>query len=321
MIRTILYQPGGELVEGDEALIDRWRTLDGAFLWVDLHEVASRTEHQLLSEFGVHELAIKDAQRVRHPPKLEIFDNFAFFLLRGLDATSTSINLKTIQLSLFVGERVLITRHDGQSVSVDLVWNQVLDHPALFEDGPARLATNIAKTSAKRYLPILLGLENRLGELEDELLEKPNDEQLAELVSYKTRLRKIRRTFAYHERLFSRFRSGEVAFFSEDLGHEMRDVYDSVERLRSLSDMYYEVTGDLIEGYISIASHRLNQIMKVLTIVTTIFVPLGFLAGIYGMNFEYIPELKYQNGYFVLLSIMGTVVVVLLGIFRWKKWL
>ena len=98
-------------------------------------------------------------------------------------------------------------------------------------------------------------------------------------------------------------------------------MYEHQERAGSLASLYYELASDLIDSYISIASHRLNQIMKVLTIITAIFVPLGFLAGIYGMNFENMPELHSRSGYFILLSVMAGIAVTLLAIFRKIRWL
>ena len=111
------------------------------------------------------------------------------------------------------------------------------------------------------------------------------------------------------------------AGFGEHVGHELNDVYEQQERAGSLTDLYYELASDLIDNYISIASHHLNQIMKVLTIITAIFVPLGFLAGIYGMNFEYMPELHTPSGYFILLGVMFSIAVTLLLLFRKKRWL
>jgi magnesium transporter len=103
--------------------------------------------------------------------------------------------------------------------------------------------------------------------------------------------------------------------------HEINDVYEHQERAASLATLFYEVASDLIDGYISRASHRLNNIMKVLTIVTAIFVPLSFLAGLYGMNFEVMPELRAPHGYYILLGVMATLATALLWIFRRKRWL
>jgi magnesium transporter len=144
---------------------------------------------------------------------------------------------------------------------------------------------------------------------------------MQELIGYNTALRKMRRILAYHDNAFTRLRDH---FESPEQSHwhqEFDDIQSLMERFHSLADLYQSVISDLIDGYISVNAHNLNQIMKVLTIVTVIFVPLTLLVGIYGMNFEYIPELKSRNGYFVLLSVMGTIAVALLFLFKRVRWL
>ena len=121
--------------------------------------------------------------------------------------------------------------------------------------------------------------------------------------------------------IFSKLSAHQPPGISAERQHEINDVYENQERANSLSSLYYELASDLIDGYISLASHRLNNIIKILTIVTTIFVPLGFLAGIYGMNFEYMPELHSRSGYFILLGVMATIVTVLLLVFRRRRWI
>jgi magnesium transporter len=190
-----------------------------------------------------------------------------------------------------------------------------------FARGPDTLALRLSRIMVDRYLRLLLALEPRLDVLETEMVEKPRDEMLAELIGYKTNLKQFRRVFLYHVQLLQELKSGRFPAIRPDLAHTVNDVYEQQERASSLADLYYEMASDLIDGYISVASHRLNNIMKVLTIITAIFVPLSFLAGIYGMNFEYMPELKSQSGYFVLLGIMGSMVTVLLYVFRRKRWL
>jgi magnesium transporter len=173
----------------------------------------------------------------------------------------------------------------------------------------------------EHYLQLILGLEPRLEELEEEILTQPRDEILGELSGYKTELKKLRRVFVYHQQIFSMLKTHSFASFGEDITHELNDVYEQQERAGSLTDLYYELASDLIDSYISIASHHLNQIMKVLTIITAIFVPLSFLAGIYGMNFEHMPELHSSSGYFILLGVMLGIATILLLVFRKKRWL
>ncbi|MGB5261940.1 MAG: magnesium transporter CorA family protein, partial [Gammaproteobacteria bacterium] len=179
----------------------------------------------------------------------------------------------------------------------------------------------LSRLLAERYLRVMLDLEPRLEEIEDEIIRNPDDKLLAELINYKTELKKYRRLFLYQQQVFNELKTGNFPFFSENTEHENIDVYEQLERVSSLASLYHELASDLADGYISVASHNLNRIMKLLTIVMSIFVPLSFLAGIYGMNFEYMPELHSQSGYFILLGIMFTIVLILIFIFRRIRWL
>jgi magnesium transporter len=314
--------PDGGLHVGGRELIERWKADERTLIWLDLgDEPPDVTGNLMREEFGLHPLAVSDALRERHPPKLEHFEDYTFLLLRGLSAESKDTDFSTIQLALFVGRRFLVTRHSAQSPSTDQLWREAQENAGRFAAGSAALALRLCRIMVDRYLGILLALEPRLEELEDEILNSPRDELLGELAGYKSDLKKLRRIFAYHQQVFTALRNGDYPLFGENIVHELNDVFEHQERAVSLSGLYYELAVDLLDSYISLASHHLNQIMKVLTIVTVIFVPLSFLAGLYGMNFEYIPELHAHSGYYVLLGIMAAIVVILLALFRKKRWL
>jgi magnesium transporter len=323
VIRCMLQEtPDGRLAVGGSELIERWKSDEHTLIWLDLGDEPPEAAGRLLrEEFGLHPLAISDALRERHPPKLEHFEDYTFLLLRGLSAESKDTDFSTIQLALFVGRRFLVTRHSAASPSTDQLWREAQENPGCFTAGPAVLALRLCRIMVDRYLGILLALEPRLEELEDEILSSPRDELLGELAGYKSNLKKLRRIFAYHQQVFSTLRNSVSPFFGANIVHELNDVFEHQERAVSLSGLYYELAVDLVESYISLASHHLNQIMKVLTIVTAIFVPLSFLVGLYGMNFENIPELHAKSGYFILLGVMAGLAVALLALFRKKRWL
>jgi magnesium transporter len=323
VIRVMLYEtPDGRLHVGGRELIGRWKADERSLLWLDLGgEPADEAGRLLREEFRLHSLAVQDALRERHPPKLEDFQDYTFLLLRGLSADSTDTDFSTIQLALFVGKRFLVTRHSADSPSTDRLWRETQQDTGRLAAGPAALALRLCRIMVDRYLGILLALEPRLEVLEDEVLTSPRDALLGELAGYKSNLKKLRRIFAYHQQVFAALKNCASPFFGAEVRHELNDVYEHQERAVSLSGLYYELASDLLESYISLASHHLNQIMKVLTIVTAIFVPLSFLAGLYGMNFEYIPELHARFGYFILLGIMAAIVVALLALFRKRHWL
>ena len=144
---------------------------------------------------------------------------------------------------------------------------------------------------------------------------------LEELVDYNSKLKKMRRTLTYLSNVTSEMERLPAVHANKGHRHLVHDVYEQFDRLRTMSDLFQELVVDLMNGYLSLSAHRLNQIMKVLTVFTVIFLPLTLMVGIYGMNFEYIPELGWRYGYFALLGGMATVVLVAVVVFRWKRWL
>ena len=322
MIRAILYDPAdGQLRDGGAELIDAWDAAPSSSIWVALDGQDRETELELLkSRFGIHTLALTDAFRDRHPPKIEDFRANTFILMKGLDATSSSLDLATIQLSIFVGERFLVTRSSAHSVSSAKVMSELTSGALPPDISRAALALKVCRTVADRFLPVLLAVEKRLEEMEDEMLERPSDDLLTELVTQKSALKRLLRTLQYHAQVFDFARINTPAQLAGH-DHELVDVQEQLDRLLSLARLHYELTDDLMQGYLSLSAHRLNQIMQTLTIVTVIFVPITFMAGVYGMNFEFIPELGFRGGYFVLLGAMLAVVVAILLYFRRRGWL
>lgn len=330
MIRSLMYEADtGKLYTGGVELVQRWKAVPQNLIWIDIDERSSEEAEMLLhGELDIHPLAVRDALRDRHPPKLEEYPAYSFLVFkelsadsRGLDTATDEFDFSTLQLAIFVGDRLLVTRHSAGSLSVDQLWKEKAESDAPSRISPAALALRLVRIMVDRYTKLILGLELRLETLEEEILNNPKDEILAELSGYKSELKKLRRIFTYHQQVLLQLKSRPYPGFGEELAHEVNDVYEHQERAGSLTVLYYELASDLIDSYISIASHRLNQIMKILTIITAIFVPLGFLAGVYGMNFENMPELHSRSGYFILLSVMAGIAVTLLLIFRKMRWL
>lgn len=322
MIRTILHDPSdGQIREGGAELIEEWERQPDARIWVVLESESSDVEAEILGKrFGIHKLAVTDALRDRHPPKIEEFEDSTFILMRGLDADSRSLDLGTIQLSLFVSKRSLVTRSSGHSVSTAKVVSELLSGELPPDISRAELALRLCRVVADRFLPLLLAVEKRLEEMEEEMLERPSDELLGELVKQKGDLKRVLRILQYHAQIFTTASTNMPEHLAHH-HHELTDVQEQLDRLLSLARLYYELTDDLMNGYLSLSAHRLNQIMQTLTIVTVIFVPITFMAGVYGMNFEFMPELGFRPAYFVLLGSMLLVVAMILLFFYQRGWL
>ncbi|GAB3271537.1 magnesium transporter CorA family protein [Parahaliea aestuarii] len=324
MIRAKLLSAQGEQRSGALELVEEWRASDGAFMWLDIEGEVTSDIRALLVSLGCSELAITDSVRLRHPPKIEAFSDNTFVLFRGIARIDDDLNLTPQQVGLWVGDNYLISVHRGLSVSINHFWQEPAENASLAN--PAELALRLLHFASGRYLDKILEFEDTLGELEDALLTGHSDSVMRELVGYRSRLRKLRRIFNYHHQMTTQLLHDGTPHLGcgdhDEANHHLRrDLYDRCERLFSLCNMYYEICGDLVEGYISLTSHQLNNTMKVLTIITAIFVPLGFLAGLYGMNFEHMPELHFRYGYFFILFLMISIAGGMLWLFRRIRWL
>lgn len=316
MLRCLWLVEGKEAQRGGMELLKQWRE-GGGLLWLDMQDEAPKPERNLLSrEFGIPSLSIDDAQRERHPPKLERLDDYLFLIWRGLHAQTDSMDFRTIQIAMWLGNNVIITRHSDDSPSIQGAWERV---EAGKIAGSQNILYRILRNVVDRYTPVITGLEERLEVIEDELVSRPNDQLLSELLSYSRQLKKMRRILRYHERYCEQMLSDDVPEITQQ--SEFQDLLEQNERLASLSDMYHDIVGDLINGYLSLASHKLNQIMRVLTVVTVLLAPMSVLVGVYGMNFEHMPELQTRYGYFVLLGVMFSIVGGLTWAFRRRGWL
>ncbi|PLW69324.1 magnesium transporter CorA family protein [Pseudohalioglobus lutimaris] len=322
MIRTMLLASDGNYTCGGVEQVESWRASEKACIWLDIEAAPSEDIRSLLQEMDCNPLAINDALRLRHPPKIEAFDNNTFLLYRGLSSVDGTLDIAHQQIGMWAGQRYLITYHRENSISVSHMWENEASSGQLHS--PGVLAMKILHYACSRYLETMLDFEQRLADLEDGLVSDHSEEEMKELVSYRSKLRKLRRVFSYHNNiaeLLYKLPDQYFPFLGEQHQHVRRDVYDRCERLHSLCQMYYEICADLVEGHISLASHKLNQTMKVLTIISALFVPLTFIAGIYGMNFEYMPELGFKYAYFGVVGFMATLAVALLILFRRIKWL
>lgn len=305
-----------EPADFDPATLDGWQVV-----WIDLVGDEPEAHRDFLQQqLGLSKLAVDDALRHRHPPKYEdIGDGWRFLLMRGFDVGSTSIKFGTIQLALFWRDNVLVTRHAKPSTSVAGLEATLADEPTA-PDSAWSLLYVVLRKLLDLYLPITLKIEARLEEIEELLLRRPSDSLLAELMEYSSQLKRLRRIGSYHDKSLSSLQAHAGALRGIDASR-LVDLHEQAERLHSLSSLLYEITKDLIDGYLSISAHRLNNVMRVLTVVTVLFVPLTFIAGIYGMNFEYIPELQWRWGYFAVLGLMAALVIGLLALFRRRGWL
>lgn len=315
-----MFTPQQAWSEGGLELLEQWRQQPDAFVWIDVENEPEESERAFLLDMHCHPLAIEDLQRFRHPPKTENFDNYTLVLYRDITQFNPDLTIEQMTLAVFAGDRCLITCHKQNSLAVQHYWSSARSEHLLVS--PGLLAARIMRFSVTQYLDAMLSFEHRLADLEDCMQSEPNDALMRDLIAYQSRLRKLKRIFNYHERVVQLLRleiPQRLIDEEGDIEHALQDLYERCERLHGLCTMYYEICGDLINGYLSLTSHQLNQTMRILTLITALFMPLTLIAGIYGMNFDYMPELRWHYGYFMVLGLMFCLSVVS-GWLAFRKW-
>ena len=252
------------------------------FFWLDLHR-PSADELALLQEpFGLHPLAIEDAEHFGQRPKLEEFDGFVYLVVFGANADGDGL----VEVHCFLSGRYLVTvHHDDCPAFGDLRTRAAKGH--LPATGAALALYRVVDALADSFFPELTKLDDRIDELENGVLQQPDDAQLQEIFKLKRRLVSWRKVITPERDLFARLVTGvvEIPGMTADMERYYRDVYDHLIRISDLVDSYRDLLTGAMDVYLSTVSNRLNDVMKRLTIVATIFMPLTWLTGFFGMNF------------------------------------
>ena len=295
----------------------------GAVIWVDMEQPTEADEQILLDVFDFHPLTVEDCRENRHYPKIEEFPSYIYFIVHGVRADTSPDRFNTIELDGFLGPNYVITYHHDFFRSIANVKQLLRTSPIACRRGPAFLLHQILDQVVDYYSPVLDDFDTRIDELEHEIfnLKRPNNVILAEIMDLKRSVLRLRRISNKQMDIILRMSRGEFGLIPEEMRPFYRDIYDHIVRVTDLAESYRDLIGGSLEAYLSVVSNRMNEIMKVLTVFSAIMLPLTFIAGVYGMNFDNMPELHTRYGYFGALAVMGVVAVAML-IFFWRRgWL
>src|ERR671927_357373 len=292
-------------------------------IWVDMESPTEADEQVLLDVFRFHPLTIEECRENRHYPKVEEFQSYIYFLLRGVTADTSPERFNTIELDGFLGPNYVITYHHEMFRSINNVKQLLRTTPMACQRGPAFLLHQILDQVVDFYSPVLDDFDDRIDKLEDDIftLRRPNNQILSEIMDLKRSVLRLRRISGKQMDILHRMSRGEFALIPEDMRPFYRDVYDHLVRVVDLAENYRDLISGSLEAYLSVVSNRLNEIMKVLTIFSAIMLPLTFIAGVYGMNFENMPELHSRYGYYAVWIIMAIVAVAMLLFFKKSGWI
>lgn len=311
MLRTLAVSNGLEVIR--DVSLAELKNPSIKWFWVDFNEPTHEEAMLLEQHFHFHPLAVEDCFHLLQRPKLDHYDDIHFFVLH-------SMNQKTLaaeEIDLFWGKNFIVTFHFKPSNELDNAWNRIAEQNKMLEKGHIYAAYLVIDKLVDQYFPAAYQFDDQLTDIEkkDSIQSLMND-----IFEIRTKLLKLRKTIIpMRDLLYRIINSERIEGIKEHL-YYFTDIYDHLLKLSEMIESNRDLTADIRDSYISLNANRMNTIMKTLTVITTIFMPLTFIVGIYGMNFDNMPELHWQKGYFIVLGILFCVGFGMNAWFKRKGW-
>jgi magnesium transporter len=318
---TVLVHRDGVTREA-ERVEPAWLAPDAPeMFWVDISDPGEIERRLLTDVFRFHELAIEDALNEVHHPKIETYDSFLYLILHAIVAVKKE-GFVTHDVDFFLGRNYLVTIRHTPSRTVDAERALCARHPALLAEGPVNVLHRIVDGLVDNYGPEVDALEQRLDELERLVFGRSKKSPLREILGLKADIATLRRVVLPQRDAIARLARREFPQISETMSYRFRDVYDHLVRLTDEAIILQDRVTGLVDAYLSTQSNRLNQVMKVLTVIATIFMPLTVLTGMFGMNVELpvFPGGETAQFWWVF-GIMVVISAIMLWFFRKRDWL
>lgn len=291
-----------------------WINMDG------IHKVENI--EKIGNHFGVHSLVQEDIVHTEQRPKVEEFEDHIYIVLKMIAYDEENKRTQSEQVSLILGPNYVISFQERQGDIFDSIRERIRNSKGRIRKmGADYLAYTLLDTVVDHYFLVLEKFGERIIELEDELVSNPRPEDLQEIHRLKREMIFLRKSVWPLREVISNLEKTETSLIVQSTQIYLRDVYDHTIQIIDTVETYRDMLSGMHDTYLSSISNRMNEIMKVLTIIATIFIPLTFIAGIYGMNFKFMPELGWKWAYFVVWGVIIGVALVMIFYFRRKKWL
>jgi len=295
---------------------------DRGVVWVDF-EAATDSENQLLSDlFQFHPLAIEDCLNISHHPKLDDYDDYLFLVLHAVNfGRKKDEELSTLDLNIFVGKNYIVTYHRKPIRSVIATRERCMRDPqVILGDGADFLMHKIVDALVDNYLPTVSQLEFEIERAEDDVFDDSSEELLNRILTLRKDAMYLKKVIGLQRNTIYKLAHTKFILIGKETRIYFSDIYDQLYKFVDQLESFRDLLTGIVDMYLSMSSVKMNQIMKTLTVVMTILMPLTLITGIYGMNFKNMPEINSPYGYFSTLGVMFGIAI-LMGIFmKRKKW-
>ena len=321
MVKVFKHEAG--VTKHVDAVDPAWLKPDsGILVWVVMDNPTAEESRILTDVFHIHELAIEDALNAIHHPKIESYGDYLYLILHGIDFQARHHLFKTKDVDFFLSPQYLVTIHHGQSRSIARVEDVCARNNQLLGEGTAALLHRLVDALVDNYRPEIEKLQQRLDKLETEVFEKPNPKLAKQILDFKRDVASLRQVVLPQRDAVGRLARREFPFISEQLAYRFRDVHDHLVRLSDEAMFFQDRISGILDAHLSAVSNQLNEVMKVLTLISTIFLPLTVLTGMYGMNvpLPYMPGGEEWKFWWVV-GIMVALAGGMMMYFRKRGWI
>ncbi len=256
-------------------------------LWVDFTAESPETSQPILESFNFHPLAIADALEQTHAPKIDDWSDYLYIVLNYMHLVKETEPWDTEidELDIFLGRNYVITHHDNVIPSMDEAWMASQRDPRYSQDGADHLLYKIIDAIVTDYMPIIEKIDEEIDLIEDQVFDRPSSQTLARLFTLKRALLSMRRILLPQREVLNKMARDEYQVIDRKDRIFFRDIYDHLVRLHDVNESLRDLVGGALDTYLSVINNRMNEVMKTLTIITTLFMPLTFITGFFGMNF------------------------------------
>jgi magnesium transporter len=323
MISSLVLENGKKLVKNPSlARLRKMAKSSKNIVWIDLQDATDKEYEFLRATFDFHPLSMDDCKQNIELPKIERFREYIFVVFHKVDYNKEKREIEMVEIDAFLGKNYFVTEHKGDFHAVERLRDILVSNHELIRKGPDFLLHNMIDYTVDQYLPLLDSWDVEIESLEDKIIAGETEGALEKLVDFRRRVSEMKRSIVPQRHTVYRLtKAGDYHVISERVSHYFRDIYDHIVRAQGILESQRDLVSSAFQAYSSNASNQMNDVMKTLTLVATIFMPLTLITGIYGMNFMFMPELAHPLGYLIVLGIMLLIGLAMISYFKKKGWM
>jgi magnesium transporter len=320
MLYCYFHTPDGGLALAQDTAAVRRSFQDGKLYWVDLEDPTESEEEILWEIFNFHQLAIEDCIATHQYPKIDDYGEYLYLIVHAVDYSKTDSAFRTTELDIFLTPQFVVTFH-YEPLRTIAERRLRLKEGALPPDRrPAFLLHQILDILVHYYAPAMESFEKRIGNIEEIIIKKPHPRVLDRIFEFKKEVLNLKRILGPQREVINRLGRGEFRLIPAELRAYYRDVFDEISRYNEMAESYRDLIMMALDAYLSSVSNRLNEIMRALTLISTIFLPLTFITGLFGMNFQHVPGAGNWWGFYLTIGASVLIGAGMYLFFKFKKW-